>query len=751
MRYPAIGKQATRAVSISRLDGGLNLRDGLTQCADNQLTEAVNVWYTGGELRTRPALIEKAEDIKEVGFVSGRLTKESFGSGTTDIYYNRSGTDYRMFWYSFYDENIDITRFCFRFSSERDFFALPEISVNGRYTECFAVQHKNKIYAFICELGIWSYSEAGRGWSRVNDNGFYAPLVLSHCKAEAVSLESGFAGYTGTAVEGYNLLGCYYRMVYSTVNRERLESAESEHNMIYPLAQRLNGCKGKTVTAYLTTAKGKFIHSLTINCINQGTADETVVAETADRDPGDGLVMKVYTNNSIAFYNSSTDAVATVKAENYIEDNLEITAPYFCENADRVMNMRRAVWFGGASAGLSGGTRLFLGGSSLKNEQSLVLWSDLNNPLYFPEGCYAYVGNANTPVTAFGKQNDCLIIFKSNEIFYTQYTQGNAASAADLIEQKTGDLTTTAAYFPMIQLNSVIGCDCPDTVQICRNRLVWATKAGKVFTMISQNQYSERNIYEVSEMVSSALREQAAIKDGYALSADWKGRYMLFCGSRVFVMDYNSYGFIYAASHAKNEDANMHIPWFYWELPFGRTAMLFSPLASVTAVGDTLKLNYIFEIFKMNDDGMREHSSYYLKTAFMDINEVEDIRIDPGELFDWNLRQQLPIKTVVRTRLFELGAPYLKKHIPLIQLGLGDNKGRAITVSYITDAPGQPQADIIYPQSYGVGELDSAYGGMVVLRPPIRFCRSLSVELSCDGAMAIQNITVYYRITGGVK
>lgn len=751
MRYPSIGKQATRAVCIDRPDGGLNLRDGFTKCADNQLTAALNVWYKSGELRSRPAFKEQALAIKNIGVISKRLIDGELYSGITDIYYNKNGTDYRLFWYSIYDESLNSTRFGFRFVSEKDVFNLPEISVDGKYMKCFVVQHKDYIYTFIEGLEIRKYTESDSCWKRLEEKDYYAPLVMTHCKTYGgIVTDDNGAQYSGTLAEGYNLLGSYYRMVYSTVNPQILdtENTESEHNMIYPLAQPVDALYNRTVTARLTTAEGCFTHSISFKGRSGDNTGGIPVIEKADTDPGDGLLMNVESDGSIIFYNSVTQKVATVKAADYREDNLEITAPCSNEDSGKVIKMTRAIWFGGASGGLSGGTRLFLGGNTDKDEQSLVLWSDLNNPLYFPENCYAYVGNANTPVTAFGKQNNSLVIFKSNEIFSTQYNQGNTVSASDLTEQITVDLTVAAAYFPMTQLNSVIGCDCPESIQLCRNRLVWATTAGKVYTLVSQSGYSERNIYEVSEMIEASLKMEPELKAGSVLSVDFGGIYMLFCGCRVYIMDYNSYGYIYAASHAKNEDANLRIPWFYWELPYNETDILISPILSVMAVGNALRVNYVSEISENNSYGVKV---YYLKTAMLDETEKYDICIYPGEHYDWNDEHRLPIKTSVKTKLFDFGIPYAEKQIPLVQLELGDNDGKEITVSYITDSPCRGQDDVINPTFYGAGRNDGAYAGMIVLRPPVRFCRSIGIELKCEGAMAIRSITVYYRITGGVK
>lgn len=110
--------------------------------------------------------------------------------------------------------------------------------------------------------------------------------------------------------------------------------------------------------------------------------------------------------------------------------------------------MTRQMWFGGDAAGISGGSRVFLGANTDEKEKSLVIWSGLNNPLYFPENCYAYVGNNSQSVTAFGRQSDMLVIFKERETYLTQYVRNSSITASDLINQKVVDYHRFERLFP---------------------------------------------------------------------------------------------------------------------------------------------------------------------------------------------------------------------------------------------------------------------------------------------------------------
>lgn len=746
MKYPLIKRQDVRTVSIDRLDGGLNLRDGQTNCEDNQLTRSLNIWYDGGALKTRPAICENAADIKCALSLTGRLESSDIGSGTTDIYYSRDGEIYRLFWYSFYDGS-QYTRFGFRFVSAGSVFELPDITAEGKRKECLCIQHGGYIYAFLGEFGIWRVSFEGEEWERLSDSDFYVPLIMTHCKPGDSIIRGNLAKTGGTAVEDFNLLCPRYRIVYSTVDTQRLaaDGNSDYHFMIYYLAESVRGkteFAGKTVTAKITDSSGSvYTHTVTLD---GGTIP---VYEAAS--PGDGLYMRVFMD--VVTFHTRSDAgeeLARVYATDYVADNLEISAPCTAD-AERVSRMTCAAWFGETVSGLSGGTRLFLGGSTAEDDRGLILWSEINNPLYFPVSCKAYIGNTNMPVTAFGKQNDALIVFKSNETFYTRTARLRKQNIS--VNGKDTGVSLQAVYFPMIQLNAAIGCDCPESIQLCRNRLVWATRSGHIYTLLSHSRYNERNIFDISGMIRPSLKSQPELKSGRVFSADWQGFYMLFCSGRVYIMDYNSYGFIYASAGSKAADANLHIPWFYWELNIDKYSSLpFFPILSVLTADGELKINYIYEQFILNSDGARQSSSYYLKTAQPCPEKTEDTEIYPSAQGGAGEESSVPIFSAFKTKLFDFGLPDRLKSVPLIKIMLG-NSGGEITATYITDTPDSGDSDIIIPSYSGRESGDYGYTEGIALRPAAGLCRSFGIELSSIGNIELRNITFYYKIAGGAE
>jgi len=225
-----------------------------------------------------------------------------------------------------------------------------------------------------------------------------------------------------------------------------------------------------------------------------------------------------------------------------------------------VYDMSCSAWFGGDNSGYGGGTRLFLSGNA--NEPNLVRYSDVDNPLYFPENNFMYVGDRSQAVTAFAKQNGMLVIFKERELYGCEYAY-TAVSDESIAAGKTVDITA-AAYFPLTQLHPAVGCDLPRTVRLCGNRLVWTCRDGYVYMLSALNGWSEKAVRRISYAVEPTLKRMLT---GDAWAVLYHGNYLLFCGREVLLFDYTSNGFAGFSAHADDKKAGTNVPWYRWELP----------------------------------------------------------------------------------------------------------------------------------------------------------------------------------------
>lgn len=730
MRYPSINRSPAHTVSVPALSGGLNLHDSLGSVADNQLTDCKNMWFSDGCLTTRPSL-STGENLT-CGEVMYDETVRGEAAGITVA---DGGELYRLYHYVISGQRRDaagnyfdaeVTGF-FWVSGSR-VIQLPQLPS----ALSFVIQFEGKLYAFLQNRRIYSlkilpfsdYSESGRGWSELEEE-YTAPKYIINClptgKREAVPLEV-LEQNGARLAEDFNILSPYYKMVYSSVNVNAVDS-ESSHPMAYSLLYSLSGGEfaEKTVTAVLRNKNGG-VYTHKIN-LKSGMTELS--------SPGDGRLMRV-SGKILEFIDAATKSTCTVKAEDFLASDLEITAPrpFSDEGKNRLFGMRRAVWFGGDAAGLHGGTRLFLGDnrSDEKNgsEKNLVMWSELLNPLYFAEKSFAKPGDSGQRVTAFGRQGDMLVIFKERETFFTRYML-NTSSA------ESTDTVSPAAVFPMIQLHSGLGCDCPDTVQLCRNRLVWACTDGRVYTLVDENQFSGRSIYAVSDMIEPLLRDEGAGLAS-ASSADWNGHYFLFAGKNVYVMDYGSYGYANAASYNKEGDAGRNIPWWYWELPADESRFTEYGVLSGLSVGNMLFCVYY------NTGGI--FSNFYI--CRFDSRNAYDM------IFPYSTEGEFPIESVMQTKLFDFGDPCNSKTVPLISVAFGAAQGGAAQLAFITGEGESGRETVRLPEHAGSVRSPS-FIRCRHFRPDTRILNSIALRAESRGVIAVAAVSLTYRRLGPAR
>lgn len=728
MKYPSINRSPLRTVSVPALSGGLNLRDALTAVGDSQLTDCKNMWFRDGFLTTRPSLTTRE------GLTCGVAMYDETASGeATDITVADGGELYRLYLYHVSGQRRDdggnysdaeLTGFFW--VSERKVIQLPQLPS----ALSFVTQFGGKLYAFLQSRKIYSldilpladYEESGSsiGWSEIGEE-YTVPKYLINClptgRSEPVSLEV-LEQNGARRAEDFNILSPYYKMIYSSVNVDAVDSS-SAHPMAYSVLYDLNSSEfaEKTVTAALRNKDGTvFTHRIDL---------KTGMTELSS--PGDGKLLRAC-GKMLEFIDAGTKQVCTVTAADFLQNDLEITAPrsFSAEGRNRLFGMRRAVWFGGGAAGLDGGTRLFLcdnrSGEKTGGEKNLVMWSELLNPLYFAERSFTRLGDSNQRVTAFGRQGDMLVIFKEREIFFTKYMQNTSAA-------ESGSTAEPSAVFPMIQLHAAIGCDCPGTVQLCRNRLVWACTDGRVYTLVNEDRFSERSVYPVSGMIERRLRRGGAGLIS-ASSADWNGHYFLFAGSSVYVMDYESGGYAGAASYSRTGDAGKNIPWWYWELPEHRER---SPLGGLSAG------NGLFSVYYYSGGLV----SNFQLCRFGGRNAYDLISQGGAE-------DGFPIESVMQTKLFDFGAHGESKTVPLVSVAFGVPDGGSAELVFITGEGETCRETVRLPEAAG-GVYSPSFIRNRHFRPDIRILNSISLRAESRGVIAIAAVSLRYRRLGTAR
>lgn len=721
MRYPMINKQQRREVNVPELSGGLNLRDSLTGVRDNQIIDCINMWYKDGMLQSRPEALETAnwsmcsncDDLTDLKVKKHNI--EYNGKQLITIKCKLCGED----------------RINAIFVSEGGMEVLPALITDA--SGYFCVLFESKLYCYTSNREIFMLTlphNDGEEWSLIASDDIYVPIYITNGRAN-----KSYYSYEATMLEGINIIGNKLKYYYSTVNPGVTNDGENIMLYKFPI-MKVNWISH--VKATVTDIKGEMtVHEMDIDGsenVHYYESKHNTNWENVD----DGLEMIVQVGRSekgkieafaLGFRYSDTTkgtnhtvngwGIIPKNAES-IENNLEVIVTYESIEEDKkavdtVFAMSEAEWFGGASVGINGGTRLFLGGNTNDDRKSLIVWSALNDPLYFPENNYAYIGEKDTAVTGFGKQSDMLVIFKESETYYTQYVQNNDISGEDIINQTIVDYQANCVYFPLTLINSSIGCDCPDTIQLCRNRLVWINSSGKIYSLVSNNQYSERNIYEVGQMIKSRIMREENLKK--ATSCDWDGHYVVFVDGHIYLMNYNSSGYQSVSSYQSNEDANIRIPWYYWEIcDDSHNAVAMTAGNKFVIAGVNKATGWICNQFVIDEENSGNNELMY--SAFT-------------------------------TKLFDFSAAGYLKNIDRVGIAFGNNGSNPINVSFVTDKG--IESDVVSLVGSSTNKRDAEFVKFKNLYPCIKAVRTFGVKVECEGPLVVDGLSLQYRLLGGVK
>ncbi|MBQ2704732.1 MAG: hypothetical protein IJF58_04205 [Clostridia bacterium] len=707
MRYPYLNRQGKRRVIIPQLSGGVNVADAPSYVGDNQLTDCNNMYFNKGRLRTRPPFIfEKATPFKADDFCQTDKVAWLFGN----IFFDDEEPQPNIL--SVTEDNGQITM-ASTFNSE----VYPDdkyltIPINSEKNTVLRLQmdSNSSINGVKCTKNFFD------GDVKIEyDEEIYIPTVLINNNG---STSPDNCDLSGSLFEGYNMLCDSYRML-ATANG--IVTA-------WKLPRQTRGGEEITVELY-DPVKGAVTHRILVGPNIDRSADYTysryvsdpVTATYIPDNQSDSVEYQqrvaydAYTN-TIVFVAKTKDAAnfgmhigpVSVGAYSNSSSNMRVTVRSLdAANAHVILGMTKSCWFGGSRGGIGGGTRLFVTGNP--HCPGAVYWSDLNRPTYFPENNYAYVGDSSD-VTALAQQSDLLVIFQKNALTVSQYVQGETVTATDLSSGAVVDITTLAATFPMTPLHSGIGCDCPDTVQLCSNRLVWLNSNGKVYTLVSYGQYNERNVREVGYLIEPLLKRHSAQSLKKAKSVDVMGKYCLFIDDKVYLLDYESTAFKGYTSYAADKNAQRNMAWYVWTLPS------FMGSISHLCVLET-------KVLIITDKGM-----YTLS-------------FDEGAKADFCGDNEHPISCGFSTKHFIFGAPDRMKNIDSVLFALGKNQGQVL-VECLSDGK------ILSSHAVSCDENDDGLLYRQRIYPSANSVADFSLQVSGRGELSMEGLTIIYKETG---
>lgn len=708
MQYPRMGQTRQYRVTVPELNGGVNYAVPPHRIGDNQLSDAVNMWYQNGALKTRPAL----KGVKY--FPKGmQYTYQSTG----EYGYALDDSDEKSY-VALIDETGNVRSHHFTKSTSGATSMMP-VSANTHLSE-------HDYHALVYMKGPCE-DDSGVFGLKMTDYNFktnkmtpYVPTVLINGKP----VESITHDVEGTQLEPYNMISeeCVLRYTPNGVGSYfRLPFTDSEIISVEYTGKFLNG--SYPVPGAIPTHDTFIKHPKEDDVFYEENPLVDGYALVYNRSLGCFWFVAENPQNVELDPDSTPAKLPESTDPNVLTVRVRRGDDQFKRSRDAILGMKFSTWYGGGSAGLTGGTRLFVSGNP--ECPNLVHWSALNNPLYFPENNFAYVGEDTSAVTAFGKQNDMLVIFKENAVFYSTYVQGNTVTAEDIQSQEVTDIEAAQAMFPMMQIHPEIGCDCPNTIQLCNNRLVWLNSDGNVYGLFSSGVYNERNLRRLSLQLGDRLRRLGKEVLKTASAARHDEQYLLLVGdSTVYAMDYSSYGFNYYGSYSTDEKAQKAVVWHKWEFPN-------HTIEALLRVRDTA-------VFVSSSEEWERMSTFLLDSE----KHTDEQMMNSWEEFSVGGT----INSSFRTKLFDFGHSERFKRVNSLYLQITGEIGKNAFLTYHNGKDEHANADAVV-----FFETAPEATTPQLIRPNAIRTRLFGFEVNSSCYMEVGDLIINYSTMGAIR
>lgn len=733
-----MGSNPRNAVSIPALSGGVNLSDALNLVDDNQMTDCKNVWYKDGVLKTRPGIQEQGlylikdsqEQVKDVEEISGL--------------FEINGMEYKLLVTTVdnTETQVETKRLCcipHFFNLTDDELVIIKVEIPKKYTSFVFYNGKSTKSTDEAEgKGLYLLGSLSNGvvvleelmqknedytFAKLGADELYAPIVYINGKGSGfeamVSEEATYA--PASFFEGFSAFSdAWARYYYTTDAGSHMYALPNDIDNNY-LKIECTDLSGATYTGSFYIENGTLYGEDSAVIGGNGQ----LVAKSAGAD-GKDLLLFFWINTktkSIQALSSDKQLGGWPDAIGTITNNLKIMLRPRRVQKSILAGATKSNKFGGVSEGIYGGTRTFLTGFSGENK-NLLVWSDLNNPTYFSENAYNHVGSANQQITALAKQDDMLVIFKEKELFYANYIQGEGYTAEDVLTGRVVDVTTLDARFPVVQINDKIGCDIPNSIQLCGDRLVWACTDNNVYMLRSANQYSTANIGIVSSLVKNKLVLSNAER---VTSTTFEGFYVLKSAGKMFLLNYDYYYFNSLPAYSDTKKAQRKMQWFIWEVPCKYGSGLFE---SFFLKGNSLSLITY-----------KKHNHTIGFWGFI----LENGRDSIEEYYQYNEYATLPIESVIQTKMFDFNAMDRFKSIEQMYVGFGEVEGET-SVQYLTDR-GTLDKGVVEISSNGDMQSPQFIKTKRFL-PGIKRALRFGVRFTAKGRVAISGVLIKYKYMG---
>ena len=731
MHFPKMNRSRQSSITIPQLNGGLNLQDSLSMVNDNQLTDCCNMWYHRGALRTRPGLCFVQEISQNSASPVNRLQQTVDEKTVLAAEFNLAGdTQYVFGVAEISSEDIS----CPVRKNAANYYV--PMALAGEMPTAFGTKTKEGLLYFLSSGDIISSPRTDTGYGDWSKKEPYIPTVMMNgygVEAEA-SEDSAASMY-----EDYNMLTRAFKCQYTTDGKSRtfilptneLGTAEDGNRIAVVELLTYDENEGVVKTHTVTLYKNgmEIVHDPVTLSLYEFATEQGYTTERYSKDARleitmnpDGRTIRLTTwvepNESDGV--PSGQYIIGPAIPRVVNNNLTITAwraADWSSQRDTICQMTQCTWFGGDRSGLTAGTRLFVCGNP--DNPNLIHWSSTNDPLFFPEQNHAYVGDDMQKLTGLGKQGELLFLFKERKIYATQYVAGDDDDY-EFAKASGVAIDTYTAKFPITPIHSYIGCDCPESIRLVNNRLVWLNSSGRVFMLTAANQYSEQNVRELSPNIRPRLRQHSKTDLQGAIAGELEGYYLLLVKNVVYLLDSQSSAFTSFGYYSNEEKAQKALPWFAWELPseYAYTAMLADGNEWLLVGAQPAEGGKTNEYLLCGKDGEQDVTG--------------------------------SISCSFTTKLFDFGNTDIRKAIEQLYLDVADTAGGNISVGYITEHGIREDACTITTRGDSQ-ERESGHMRTVRLTPNINRVRLFGLQLCSEGGMAVENILLKMRRQGVVR
>ncbi len=643
MRQPTISYDNKKLYQTSDFIGGVAEGRDAASLDDGVLSICDNMWFNRGVLTTR---LGAYTDEGRVLYKPVDMENITCGITFTDTFAEIDGESARIGYIMSWDEESqgDVRVYALKNSGEiksmgnihysrvsSDSFAVAEhiyfiVGAATRGCGIYALLTRKQVISGELLPEIYECNEAADGWLYLQRSDFYTPVIYINGRGN----QYGFGPVTYEPEpyepEALNLLTGRFKAYftsdhYSTTFALPISGIDENASVICRLYD--------TKTAYTEWFIPEGSQSA------EAIINGAVITLNFDHSTGE-----------LRFFSGETPWPAHL-SDGLVGNNLLVIASKSVKDGyESVVGGRcSCVW----------GSRVFVSGSD-KN-CGTVYSARLTNPLYFPKDATVTVGDPNAAVTALAVQNDKPIAFKKKGIYRIVVDRGSYYRTNAYLPESSSDIATAETLYS-VGVHTEIGCDCPSTLKLCGNRLVWLGSNGVVYVMATTTYGKENNIYAVSSPIEAGLK---GLRRDYLLSAvaaECDGYYLLVLTDGyetpiAYVMDYRVKAFGQSGSYLGAKSVDRSLAWYRWKFPENAV------ISSVALCDSGIVLG-------VNDSRRRVVYTSALKGEVDTFFECDDTS-------DEALIRSQPVLTRFKTRLYDFATPHYKKDITELYISASGN------------------------------------------------------------------------------